>query len=87
MKGVKNMKKQYVKPELYFENFELSMNIAAGCAIATQHADYVCPYTITSMNRTIFSSKESGCTTLTQDGSEYGLCYHNPAEGQNLFSS
>lgn len=28
---MKNMKKQYVKPELYFENFELSTSIAA-CA-------------------------------------------------------
>ena len=37
MKGVKNMKKQYVKPELYFEDFELSANIATGCEAPTNH--------------------------------------------------
>ena len=48
MKGVKSMKKQYVKPELYFENFELSTSIAA-CAYtdATHQDGNTCAYSTT----------------------------------------
>lgn len=80
------MKKTYVKPELYFESFELSSNIASGCAKPTGHAEYVCPYTLAT-GKKIFASESEGCQILTQDGSGYSLCYHNPTEGSNLFSS
>ena len=31
------MKKTYVRPEVYFENFELSTNIATGCSAGYDH--------------------------------------------------
>lgn len=82
MKGVKNMKKQYVKPELYFENFELSANIATQCAD-------------TSIKKPMqFGEKESvfveviGCLDpITPDDPNSGYCYHNPTEEQSLFAS
>lgn len=78
------MKKTYVKPELYFENFELSTNIAAGCVYKTGHAQDVCAYT--SGGKKIFVQEVAACETTTQDETWNSLCYHNPNDS-NLFTS
>ena len=84
MKGVKNMKKQYVKPELYFENFELSTSIAACEKDTGTHAQNVCGIIIPGVEGTVFSENITNCTTKGADG-EYSTCYHNTAGG--LFAS
>jgi len=82
-KGVKNMKKQYVKPELYFENFELSTSIAA-CEYKTKlPSKGSCGFD--DGNAIIFVSNLTGCDT-TDDGSGK-ICYDNPLDSNNLFSS
>lgn len=75
------MKKQYVKPELYFENFELSANIATLCAN-------------TSIKKPILFGEKSifidviGCKDpVTPDDPNSGYCYHNPTEEKSLFAS
>lgn len=83
------MKKTYVKPEVYFESFELSANIAAGCG-----ADYkgkvnsqnihACGYIYNG--QAIFISPNI-CYYETQDGKEYGLCYDIPTGDNKIFAS
>lgn len=79
------MKKKYVKPELYFESFELSASIAAGCKHITGHQMDMCAYEVGG--RSVFVDNVSSCTTKTPDGSWESLCYHNPEEANKLFAS
>ena len=81
------MKKYYTKPQLVFEKFSLSTNIAASCAIKNDgpskdqcgyHGDFDFP---------IFISIEMGCTTTEPDGDYNGICYHNPSSISNVFGS
>lgn len=76
------MKKQYVKPELYFENFELSMNIATGCdsSFIVNKTENSCTYDIGSHK--VFA--HTGCNSTPQ---ESNVCYHVPENAMNLFSS
>ena len=84
MKGVKNMKKQYVKPELYFEDFELSTSIAACEDNSGTYAMNVCGIKIPGVDGTVFSKDITGCTVTGVDGDD-SICYHNPNGG--LFAS
>ena len=82
------MKKTYVKPEVYFENFELSANIAAGCGAGykdkvTSHDIHTCGYIYNS--GVIFNT--GVCSYETADGTEYGLCYHSPMPDNQIFAS
>ena len=80
------MKKSYVKPQVYFEDFQLSASIAAGCTFKTGPVEYQCAYEPTP-GRFVFLEGVSACVTTTEDGTDYTLCYHNPAETSRLFAS
>lgn len=79
------MKKQYVKPELYFENFELSANIATLCGNKVGHTDTTCYYEITGGER-IFNGGECNVDAISPDGKDT-YCYHNPSDLNRLFAS
>lgn len=83
MKGVKSMKKQYVKPELYFENFELSTSIAS-CSPGynVSHAMGDCAHTIGGEK--VFMNNPP-CQTIPQEDGE--ICYQNSQDGSRYFSS
>lgn len=82
------MKKTYVKPEVYFESFELSANIAAGCGagykgkVNSQNI-HTCGYIYNGQD--VFSPNV--CFYETQDGTEYGLCYDLPMPDNQIFAS
>ena len=83
------MKKAYSKPEIVFESFTLSTNIAGDCDIKTNTpSDGKCG--VENNNgfdiEVLFITNENGCTTKVQDGYN-GLCYHTPTEDKNLFNS
>ena len=77
------MKKQYVKPEMYFEDFELSTSIAS-CSpgYKVNSAMGVCTHPIGGKN--VFVSNPP-CETTPQDDGE--ICYHNAQDGSRYFSS
>ena len=81
------MKKLYSKPEIMFEDFTLTENIAAGCEekIST-HTKGRCHYESTGGIRA-FTESISGCDFKPDDGMWNGFCYHNPTEDANLFNS
>ena len=90
------MKKTYSKPEIMFEDFTMSESIATGCEKIANQALFECKY-MYSRKYEIFAA-EHGCRDsldverdpVTGDyifPQDNGLCYHVPAESNNLFTS
>jgi len=85
------MKKAYSKPEIVFENFSLSTNIAGDCEFKTNTWTYnLCGLESTGIG-TVFMSSMSVCSfpadMVGDDDAKYGnICYHVPY-GENLFNS
>ena len=80
------MKKAYTKPELYFESFQLSANIAScghfdyGTANSGDPAN--CSFDLDGIG-TVFSD---GCDYGTQDSTWDSFCYHGSL-AEMLFGS
>ena len=62
------MRKAYVKPEIFYEDFSLSSSIAAGCELDTPLPSYEenCGYPLRGSSQTIFM--EGFCTNPAPDG-------------------
>lgn len=84
------MKKVYTKPEIMFESFTLSTNIAAGCQFIVNNASQgVCGYLPDRdpTGKNIFTSEITGCQRTEVDGGYNGICYHVPTDTTDLFNS
>lgn len=85
------MKKMYSKPEIVFESFVLSTNIAGNCKTIINTPSYGnCAYSVTDeflgpLN--IFVTGVSACTTTEADGEYNGICYQTPVDTSSLFNS
>lgn len=82
------MKKEYQKPEIMFEDFSLSVNIAGDCSLIVGNpSEGQCPY-VTRTGLNVFTSDMVGiCTTHEDDGDYNGICYHVPIDSGSLFNS
>ena len=79
------MKKIYNKPNIFFEDFRLSSNIAGNCNIKTNTQDDENTCGGYDDNGTIlFASLKSCEYTQYQD---FGLCYHVPTGSSSVFVS
>lgn len=86
--------KKYVKPELFYERFELSQHIADCDWELTNSTKDTCSAeadeTLSGMEN-LFVSVANGCVYIPAgyEGSNYeGLvCYHDGGEGANVFAS
>ena len=88
------MKKTYTKPEISFESFLMSTNIAGDCGtIIDTESRNNCAYVLRSGHHVFLSNLSSICDTTeyggdsTVDGEYNGFCYHVPTEGKVLFNS
>jgi len=81
------MKKTYTKPEIMFESFSFSTNIAGDCGILYGvSAENVCG--LDFGGDMIFVDGVQGCQmTLIPDDGTSGVCYHNPYDTIRLFTS
>ena len=89
------MKKTYTTPEIMFESFILSTNIAADCEVKTwQPTNNDCGLSFTGIGN-VFLTGMNGCSDMqVSDGAGDGyigegndaICYHVPF-GENLFNS
>lgn len=82
------MKKSYTKPQIVFESFVLSTNIAGNCEVKTWTPNSgTCAYPVTEGDFTwnIFLDSVTACTTTQAEG-DYGVCYHT-FENSSLFNS
>ena len=82
------MKKVYMKPEVVFEDFSLSTNIASGCEIKTNTPSQgTCAYgEDTDFGVAIFLDSVAACTYHQAEGEFNKICYHT-FENNNLFNS
>ncbi len=83
------MKRTYTKPELMFEDFSLSINIAAGCEVWATHGDSQqgCGYDLgEDFGHTVIFLNNGVCDYAVNDGYN-GICYHNPSAINNVFNS
>lgn len=85
------MRKAYSKPEIFFEDFSLTTNIAANCEfIINTSSENVCGFEIQDEflgTQVLFTNGVTNCKTVPQDGMYNGFCYHNPGETNNMFTS
>lgn len=82
------MKKNYVKPEIMFECFSLSSNIAGDCEAKTNMpSNNTCGLDFSGL--IVFMTGMAGCTDIQVDEGESfdGICYHVPSGDNNLFNS
>lgn len=82
------MKKKYTKPEIIFESFTLSTNIANTCEVKPDsQTDFnTCGV---DMGVIIFAQGLTGCADVKIDpyGEYDGICYHVPSDLKNIFTS
>lgn len=80
------MKKTYVKPQVYFEDFQLNASIAAVCPRPySGHDNGVCGIKLGP--DTYYMGDITGCVEKVANDGEMSICYHNPDQSQNLFNS
>ena len=81
------MKKVYSKPEIMFENFTTSTNIAGNCDIINSNANANANCSYASAFGNVFVS--SPTCEITAPNGEYGnICYHIPHDAMDqLFTS
>lgn len=75
------MKKQYEKPRIVFEGFELSQSIAAGCSLISNFLPYACSIDIGIGN--VYT--EDNCEDTPGPGDD--ICYDVPDGSNVVFSS
>ena len=76
------MKKTYFKPEIMFEDFSLSTNIATGCEVLSNNqSSNQCGM---DMSGIMVFVTEAG---MYENGAGDPICYHVPLGQQNLFNS
>ena len=80
------MKKTYAKPQIVFESFQLTANIAGDCNTRPNSADAAtCGY---NDNGWIVFQNSAVCNfPAGPDGKHNGLCYHVPTGDISVFTS
>ena len=76
------MKKEYKKPQIIFESFELSQSIANGCQYISNQAYGICPVDVDGFGA-LFNN--AACEWPGVMGEN--VCYHDPAEDNRVFTS
>lgn len=81
------MKKRYSKPEVMFENFALSTNIASNCdVIISGHSANTCG--LEYEGEYLFIASVDACKDpVSVDDGSCGFCYDVPFETNDLFNS
>lgn len=85
------MKKSYAKPEIVFESFSLSVNIAGTCEkIVNNYTQGICGVPGDAPESNIFTSSMTtadGCQIWNDTDMYDGFCYHAPVDEKDLFNS
>ena len=80
------MKKTYVKPQVYFEDFQLSASIAATCPVVNQnHGSGECG--VPFGPDIYFWGDIGGCKKKVDNDGDMNICYYSPVENRKLFNS
>ena len=77
------MKKEYSKPQIVFDSFQLSQSIAGNCDFISNFAAEVCMILEPETGDIVFGSD----CPFTVPGANDTICYHVPVEDWNVYSS
>lgn len=78
------MKKEYIKPKAYIEDFQITQFVAGDCIIKTKtYHRNTCAVDLGGVLGTVFVEKPT-CQTVSQDEK---LCYHIAVNGDSYFGS
>ena len=80
------MKKTYSKPDILFDSFSISTNVVASCEFQTP-LPQVDECGVAYFNWVVFQSELQGCNKIAKSGTWDAMCYHQPTETNNLFTS
>jgi hypothetical protein len=92
------MKKNYLKPDIFFEDFAFSSNIAAACSKFEQlhspnggcqmYANFAHPNSCSFVDHgwTIFESTNT-CIQVPQEYDPNNLCFHVSTDDTRMFAS
>lgn len=80
------MKKVYSKPDIMFESFIASTNIAACGTDANLPTKDVCGLYL-NPEEAAFTTAITGCNVYWVDDGTNGVCYHNSSSSSMLFGS
>lgn len=79
------MKKAYTAPKIYYESFALSTSISAGCEGIANLSEGQCTVTVPDLGIEIFTI-DLVCQ-VTAPGTDDTICFHVPADWNNVYSS
>lgn len=77
------MKKEYSKPQITIDSFEISCSVASNCSFQMAFDENTCPVDIGF--GTVFAD-DNICDFLSQDG-DGGVCYYIPNMDSTVFTS
>lgn len=83
------MKREYSRPEILFDSFQLCTTIAGSCEFDTETKSQGDCY-VDFGEYKVFTSQVAGCRRygmIVDSGIFNGYCYHVPVNGQNVFNS
>lgn len=80
------MKKTYKKPDICFESFELSTNIASCSILGDPNAPGFCAVDLEDIGDVVFVNENAACNTFIP-GINDSICYDVPLEASNVFLS
>lgn len=84
------MKKRYSKPDVFFEEFMLSVSIANCDININTQSNGTCPMIydgVPIFTQDVFGCKMENGGVPVEDSPANGFCYHVPIETNNLFNS
>lgn len=81
------MKKQYVKPAMFSEAFDICDSIAAGCGIAVGSTRETCSYSDPTLPGFYLFIVGGGACTTTPGDDNNQVCYHVYTPETALFDS
>ena len=80
------MKKEYIRPQIVFDCFELTDSIAAGCSFLSQNqAPYSCPVLDPELGFTLFT--DPLICQSTPPGGNDSICYNVPTADYSVYIS
>ena len=80
--------KNYVKPQVSFQFFNLATTTSGGCNVTGTAAEYVCAVEVPGLpGEMIFTDDRHGCDFITDSPDEFGICYNVPVGDTRVLGS
>ena len=80
--------KNYVKPQVSFQFFNLATTTSGGCTLPSTSAEYVCAVEVPGLlDEAVFTDERNGCSFITDSPDQFGICYNVPVADARVLGS